>query len=291
MTTILVTGATGTVGCEVARLLGARGLPVRAALCDPGGAVPAGVAPVPFDFGRPETYDLALRGVEALFLMRPPAITDTRRYVDPLIAAAREAGVRRVVFLSVLGAERLPVVPHRRIERSLEASGMAHTFLRPSFFMQNLSGVHRADIRRGHIVVPAGHGATSFVDARDIAAVAALALVEPGHEGRAYALTGADALDYYRVAEVFTETLGRAVTYADPTIAQFVAQMRREGLAPGLVLTMVGIYTTARLGLAAAVTDDVARLLDRPPIALRRFVADYRACWAWTSPRRACDLS
>ena len=96
MTTILVTGATGTVGCEVARLLGARGLPVRAALRDPGGAVPAGVAPVPagvapvpFDFGRPETYDLALRGVEALFLMRPPAITDTRRYVDPLIAAAR----------------------------------------------------------------------------------------------------------------------------------------------------------------------------------------------------------
>ncbi len=156
MTTILVTGATGTVGCEVARLLGAHGLPVRAALRDPGGAVPAGVAPVPFDFGRPETYDLALRGVEALFLMRPPAITDTRRYVDPLIAAAREAGVRRVVFLSVLGAERLPVVPHRRIERSLEASGMAHTFLRPSFFMQNLSGVRRADIRRGHIVVPAG---------------------------------------------------------------------------------------------------------------------------------------
>ncbi len=138
MTTILVTGATGTVGREVARLLGARGLPVRAALRDPGradDAMPAGVAPVPFDFGRPETYDLALRGVEALFLMRPPAITDTRRYVDPLIATARAAGVRRVVFLSVLGAERLPVVPHRRIERSLEASGMAYTFLRPSFFM------------------------------------------------------------------------------------------------------------------------------------------------------------
>lgn len=282
MATILVTGATGTVGREVARLLVERGLPVRAALRDPsraGDALPAGVDRAAFDFEQPETYGPALRDVEALFLMRPPAIADTRRLVDPFIAAARDAGVGRVAFLSVLGAERLPFVPHRRIERSLAASGLAHTFLRPGFFMQNLSGVHRADIRCGHIVVPAGRGRTSFVDARDIAAVAVLALAGPGHEGRAYALTGADALDYYQAAGVFAEVLGHPVTYSNPSIPQFYAQMRRESLAPPLVLTMVGIYTTARLGLAAAVTGDVARLLRRPPIALRQFVEDYRSSW------------
>ena len=281
MNQTLVTGATGNVGSEVVRLLRGFGSPVRAAVRDPGRFQPDGrVEYVPFDFVRPQTYRRALRGVERLFLVRPPAISKTQRYVNPVIDAAKAAGVGHVVFLSLLGAEKNPVVPHRRIEDHLKASGMPYTFLRPSFFMQNLSTFHREDIReRGEIFVPAGRGKTSFVDARDVAAVAARVLTEPGHAYTAYPLTGAEALDYYEVAGTFTDVLGRRIAYPDPSVIRFARAMLRRGFSPAFVLVMSGIYTTARLGLAGGVTPDTARLLGRPPTTLRRFVEDYRDSW------------
>lgn len=128
----------------------------------------------------------AFDGVDRLFLVRPPAISDTRRHVNPAIDAARPAGVRHVVLLSLLGAEKNPILPHRRIEQHLEAAGPAWTFLRAGFVMQNLSTTHRPEIRdEGVIAVPAGRGKTSFVDARDIAAAGAIVLAEPGHRNRA----------------------------------------------------------------------------------------------------------
>lgn len=200
--------------------------------------------------------------------------------MDPFVDAAEEAGTERVVFLSLLGAEKNPVVPHRRIERHLEASGLSYTFLRASFFMQNLTTVHREEIReRREILVPAGRGRTSFVDARDLAAVAARALTEPGHEDRAYPLTGAEALDYFEVAEVLSEVVGRRIVYARPTVPEFWRAARARGLPAGFVAVMVGIYATARLGLAGRVTDDLARVLGRPPTTLRRFAADHREAW------------
>lgn len=280
---VLVTGATGNVGSEVVRLLQDTGPAVRAGVRDPDGTPrnpPGRVEYVPFDFTRPETYGPALRGVDALFLVRPPAISNTRKYVNPVIDAAKAAGVERAVFLSLLGAEKNPVVPHRRIEDYLRSSGLTFTFLRPSFFMQNLSTVHRDDIRdRGEIFVPAGRGRTSFIDARDIAAVAAKTLTESGHENRAYPLTGSEALDYDEVARIFGEVLGRRIVYPNPSVLRFAGRMLREGLPPAFVLVMIGIYTTARLGLAGTVTGDTARLLGRAPTTVREFVNDYRESW------------
>lgn len=199
--------------------------------------------------------------------------------MDPIqefVDAAARVGVEHVVYLSVLGAEKNPFLPHRRIERRIESSGVAHTFLRASFFMQNLAEVHRRDIvEHDEILVPAGAGETSFVDARDIGAVAALALTEPGHTGRAYDLTGSGALAYDDVADVFSGVLDRRITYADPSVVAFVRRMRSRGTPLPFVVVMLGIYTTARLGFAARVTRDVETLLDREPIAMRQFVAEH----------------
>jgi uncharacterized protein YbjT (DUF2867 family) len=285
---ILLTGGTGTVGREILRLLRDKGHPVRAAVSPRRLANLANteqVEYVPFDFADHTTYGPALAGVRTLFLMRPPAISDTKTYIDPFIAAASQARVEHVVFLSLLGAERNPVVPHHRIETSLSASGMGYTFLRPSFFMQNLSGAHQAEIRRGRIVVPAGHGRTSFIDARDIASVGAPALTLPGHEQQAYALTGSEALDYFQVAEVMTDVLGHEVRYTHPGLLQFARRMHAARQPWDLTMVMAGIYTTARLGLAATVTDELPRLLGRPPISLRQFVQDNTACWS-TEPKK-----
>ena len=211
--TILVTGATGNVGAALIEQLCGRDVRIVAAVRDVERArqrLGAGLEYAQFDFARPETYN-AFDGVDRLFLVRPPEIADVRRVIAPAIDAARRAGVRQVVFLSLLGVERNPIVPHYRIEKALRESGMAWTSLRASYFMQNLDTIHREDVRRGTIVVPAGVGKTSFIDVRDIAAVGALALTEDGHEHRGYSLTGARALGYHEAARQFTAVLGRPI--------------------------------------------------------------------------------
>jgi uncharacterized protein YbjT (DUF2867 family) len=280
---IVVTGATGTVGAEVLRLLRAAGQPVRAAVRDPGEArarLGPDVELVPFAFDVPRTHRDALHDARALFLMRPPPIADTRAFL-PTLDAARAAGVGHVVFLSLQGVERNPAVPHHRIERLVRASGIPWTFLRPSFFMQNLSGVHREEIRLRHrVFVPAGRGRTAFIDARDVAAVAVQTLTEPGHERQAYELTGSEALDYAAVARILGEELGREIRYARPSAPAFWREMRRAGHPAAYAAVMTALYTAARLGLAAHLTDATRTLLERDPITFRQFARDHAHVWS-----------
>jgi len=269
------TGATGTVGSALLTALADRDVTVRAAARSPPGEGPTDEW-VAFDFERAETWGGALDGVDALFLLRPPQLSRVgpiRRFVD----AMARVGVARCVVLSVLGAERNPLLPHRRIERHVAASGLDWTFLRPSFFTQNLLEVHGEALERGEIAVPAGDGETSFVDARDVSCVAAVALTEPGHGGVAYDLTGPAALTYDEVAAVGSEVLGFPVDYTAPSLPAFVAGSLRADRPLAFSLVMAGIYTTARLGLAGRVTDDVEAVLGRPPRDVRTFFEDYQA--------------
>jgi len=278
--TVLVTGATGTVGRHVVDQLAARDgsesdFEVRVAVHDPDDAADQFDADefVAFDLVKPETWGETLAGVDSAFLLRPPTVDadDVTGFVD----AMARTGVEHVVYLSTLGAEKNVLIPHHRIENHVAECGVDYTFLRASFFMQNLTEVHSWEIReRGEIAVPAGGGETSFVDARDLGAVAAAVLTEPGHENRAYDLTGPDALTYDEVAAVLSDVLDRPVRYRSPSIPAFVSRWRDRGVPLGFVLVMVAIYTTARLGFAGRVTDTVERILGRPPRDLRTFVED-----------------
>lgn len=278
---ILVTGAGGTVGREVARRLAGRA-PVRLGFRDPGraGALPEGAETARFDFLDPSCFADALRGVRRVFLLRPPQLARPRRDFGPFLSAMQGFGVEGVAFLSVRGAEGNPLLPHRGIERMLEASGLAWTHLRPNDFMQNFATVHRDSIRdRGEIWAPAGSGRTSFVDVRDVAEAAARVLTEPGHERRAYTLTGPDALDMWEAATVFSEVLGRRVVYRNPGVLAFLRHVRASGRPVSLGLVMTGVYTMARLGWAAGVSPELGRLIGRPPTGLRGFVEDHARLW------------
>ena len=275
---IFVMGATGNVGGEIARQLSAAGTHFRIGVRQPEKVLPLPGAEVcRFDAGDPATFG-ALEGVQGMFVLWPPG-TDVNRDVLPVLEAARSRGVRQAVFLSILGAERIRVVPHRRVEEWLEASGLDWVFLRASYFMQNLSGVHRDDIRlRDEVFLPAGKGRTSFVDVRDVAAVAVRALQE-GHRNRAYDLTGALALNYEQVADALSVTLGRQIRYSNPSALKFVRVSRGRGVALPFALFMLVEYTVAKLGLAGRVSADVQEVLGRAPISLRRFAEDHRAVW------------
>ncbi len=279
---ILVTGATGNVGREVVTCLKSMGAPVVAAVTneDAAARVPHGVEARILRFGDESTYAAAFEGADRLFLLRPPQIADVRRHLFPVIDFAREAGVGHIVFLSLLGVENKRIVPHYKVEQHLLTAGVPYTFLRPSFYMQNLSTTHREEILEdGVISVPVGAAKTSFIDVRDIGEVAAHVLTTEGHEGRAYDLTGPEALDYREVAQIFTEVLGRRIAYTNPSPVRFYLKARRQGVQRKFALVMVALYTATRFGSGEKISNDVERLIGRPPTSMRRFVGDYAEVW------------
>ncbi|MGA4467125.1 SDR family oxidoreductase [Bacillus bombysepticus] len=268
---ILVTGATGNVGREVVKNLMKRNANFQVATHR---REKKGVY---FDFENFSSLKPALMGVTKLFLLRPPHLANAKKYFQPVIDTAKEVGIKHIVFLSLLGVEKNPIVPHAKIEKIIKDSGIPYTLLRPSFFMQNLFSQHGDELRNEKIIeVPAGNGKTSFIDVRDIGEVAAKVLTEDGHEFKAYALTGSDALTYYEVAEIISKETNEHIIYTNPSIFTFRKRMIQKGLKNDFIMVMIGIYTTARLGLAKKITLDLEQLLERKPITLKQFAHDYR---------------
>jgi len=274
---VAVTGCTGNVGSLLVAVLRDKGFPVRALIrkddthtTDP--------LSRHFDFLDPTTFAGAFEGVKALFLMRPPAIAKSK-LITSAIDAAIAAGVQRITFLSIQGAEKNPLVPHYAIERHLQRTTIAWTFLRAAFFMQNLTTTHRDDIREhDDLLMPAGNGRTAFVDVRDVAAAAAITLTEDGHANIAYELTGITAPTYTEVAVILSQALGRAIRY-EPSIIHFWKRMRDRGHPVAFILVMIALYTVARFGRAGHLTDDLPKLIGRPAITLDRFAADSVSLW------------
>lgn len=280
---ILVTGMTGNVGSEVAKYLDAINYPflagvrnVEKAKIEYGDSVPL----VEFDFEKGETFEAAFANVDKMFLVRPPALTDFKHQMKPAIDYAVSAGVKHITFLSLMGIERNPIPPHYKIEKYLQSLGIAYTFLRPSFFMQNLHQAHCYDIKEHNdIYIPSGKAKVSFIDTRDIGEIGAKTLVEPGHEDKAYTLTGSQALTYYDAAEIFSQVLGRKIIYSDPAPLKFRRTMMERGIDKNFANVMVALYLTTKLGMAKRVTEDAEAILGRSPRSLREYIEDHAHYW------------
>ncbi|WHX98724.1 SDR family oxidoreductase [Neobacillus sp. DY30] len=281
MTKILVTGSTGNIGCHVVEELIKRDGKVKAAVTnlDRGKKVfsDINVELVEFDFLRKDTYPQALEGVSKIFLMRPPHLAKPKEDMLPFLNEAKKLGVNHIVFVSLLGVEKKPVVPHRKIEDLIRNLEFQYTFLRPSFFMQNLNTTHREDVLlRNELFMPVGKAKTSFIDTRDIAEVAAVCLTEDGHFYKAYTLTGSEAITYYEAASIMSDVLKRKITYQNPGIIEFRKKLIARGTPRNFANVMTVLYTMTRLGNAKNVTDKVERLLKRKPITFRQYVKDYQ---------------
>ena len=166
------------------------------------------------------------------------------------------------------------------MEQYLKQAGLQTTFLRCSFFMQNLNTTHRDEIKeRNEIFVPVGKTKTSFIDVRDIGAVAAVALTKEGHAGRNYDLTGSEGLDYWEAAQILSEVLGRRINYQNPNPLYFLLETVRRGISFQYALVMTGLYVSTRFGMAEPITNEVERLIGRKPISFRQYVHDYYEMW------------
>jgi uncharacterized protein YbjT (DUF2867 family) len=287
---IFVTGSTGHVGSHVLRLLGARGAAVRvgvrprragAWLDASTSPLVAGAETVPFDFLDSATYGPAVQGCDAVFLLRPPAIANTRRTLNPFLDVARQHGVRQVVFISVMGAGSNPLVPHHAVEKHLQAGPAGWTILRPGFFAQNLASAYREDIcRDNRIYVPAGAAQVAFIDAHDIAEVAAAALLNPlAHADRTYTMTGPQALSFDAVAALLSSELGRPIHYQPASVVGYVRHLHQSGLPAAQTMVQTVLHVGLRMGQARRVTPQTADLLGRPASTMRRYVQRERALW------------
>lgn len=273
---ILVTGASGNVGSALVALLGADAV---AAYRDPAKtarALESGQPAVTLDLAKPETLPPALAGVDAVFLLGAMSPAQTGQELA-MLDAARTAGAR-VVKLSVwrAGEELSPIARlHRPVEEALRASGLAWTILRPNFYQQNFLA-QRSIRTAGEFGFPAITAPISFLDAADVARVAAVVLTTAGHDGRGYDLTGPAALTYAEAADVFSAVLGRPVRYRGLSDEQARAALLGRGVPEFHADALVEVARAYRDGGADSVTTTVADLTGRPATELAEFVRRHR---------------
>lgn len=283
---VLVTTALGNVGRQVVRACCDAGLAVRAAdrVRQRAQTQYPAVDVVALDFLDRATWDAALAGCGAVFVLRPPPISDMRATLIPFIDRAYAMGLSHVVFLSVAGAERMSWVPHRKVELHLASIHRRWTVLRPGFFAQNLQDAYRRDIAEdGRLYVPAGHGRVAFLDVRDVGDVAARVFLRPADfQGAFLHLTGPQALSFYEVARLLEQRLRRPVRYVPATIAGYAWHLwHQRHMAPAQIAVQTLLHVGLRSGDAEAVTDTVERILGRPATELAGYVEQTLATGAW----------
>jgi len=265
---ILVLGATGTTGGEVARQLIQAGQKPRLLVRDRSKArsYEGKAEIVEGDIERPDTLPSVIKGVEKLYLVVVP--TSPVEIESNVIDAAKKAGVKHVVKLSVIGADR-PFESvsewHSAAERKLRESGLAWTMLRPQHFMSNSLGWAETIRSQGAFYLPTGEGRWAAVDPADIGAAAVKALTEPGQEGKAYTLTGPEPLSAAQYAAKLSSAIGKPVKFVDVPPEAAREGMMKSGMPAPLVDALLGILAATKTGKYDTVTDGVLKATGRRP--------------------------
>lgn len=290
MEKILITGATGNVGLATLKLLESKNFP--------GVEVVAAVRDIErarkiegiencnfchFEFDEPTTYDKALEGVTKIVLIRPNQVYDVSKYIFPFLAKAELSGVRHIVFISIVGAERNRIFANHRTENHFKKLNIPSTILRPSLYMQNLSTLHRHDIQNhDKINIPGGAGLVNYIDVRDVAEAIVTVLMIPGHENQAYDITGPEVMDFYQIAKLFSTELEREIKYTRPSAIMFVRQKLVDKKMLLYVLTLSLLYNAARGGKMNYTNDVFHSITGHDPRHLADFIHEYRECWLKT---------
>lgn len=280
--TILVIGATGNIGKELTKLLAKNGQKVRVTIRPTSQIeelLALGVEMVQADFLDILSMKKAMNGIEKVFFATPfaPNMVELSRTI---IQAAKEAGVKHLVKISGAGAdlEAITVAKwHRTVEKEMEQSGIAYTFLRPNSFMQNIVNFSAHTIRdHGAFYLPVGEGKIALVDARDVAKVAYHVLTEEGHENKAYYISGPEAISFYEIAEILSSVTGKSVKYVDVPAEGARQSMVDAGMPIELVDALLELYHINKLGYTAEVSNTVEVITGQEATSFESFAHDYK---------------
>jgi len=292
MDSILVTGATGTVGSEVVKQLALSSSSIDKKI------IRAGVHSlnkvdklkqyklveiVNMDYYKSETITTALQNIDKLFWLTPLTL-NTTQISSNLVKEAQKTDIKHIVKLSVMGADFETATTiarlHRQEEKIIEESGIPYTFLRPVGFMQNFINFFGQTIKNQNaFYLPAGDGKVSFVDVRDIAAVAVKTLVandnDNQHIGKAYVITGDELLTYKQAAEIISKELGKKINYVHISDEDDRKAMNGIGMEDWLIDGMMELYSIIKDGHAAQITNTVEQIVGKKPISFSQFAKEY----------------
>jgi uncharacterized protein YbjT (DUF2867 family) len=272
--TVLILGGTGRTGSLLARKLARRGIKARTAA--------RRGADVRFDWDDPVTHAEALAGVDRLYLVTPVLRVRYAEQVAGFLDLAETAGVRHVTFLSTYNADQAPEgIDIAAVEAGLAArQSITHSVLRPAWVMQNFSDDHLPVID-GVITAPSGGGAEAFVDADDIAAVAAETLLDPGaHAGARYTLTGPQALTFGEAAGIIAAAAGRPVFYNDIDQETWISGAVAAGVPADYAVMLRWLTGAIIAGHGSVPAADVEKVTGRKPATFREFAERNAAAWA-----------
>lgn len=277
----LVLGASGLIGRLVAETLAARGFPVRAAYRNRPVEI-AGAQMVRIDAASGQGIADALAGMDQLFLLMGDMAEQTAVEIR-IVERAKRAGLRHIVKLSTWGAETESYSIariHRPVELAIAQSGLAFAFLRPNCFMQNFYSYYRNMIAHtGSVRLPCADAQVSFIDARDIAAVAAHVLMNETWNGEAYELSGPEALTHDAATRLLVAPGGGPVKYVAISDDECRTEMIAAGLAASYAQDVVELCRFYRSGAAAGVTSAVEDITGRRAIPFAQFAADHAGTW------------
>lgn len=291
---LLVTGATGNVGRAVLSELAGRQVPVRAFVRDPRklGPVAENVEVVTGDIFDDESLRRAFDGVEAAFLASAWSPRMAELHLR-CVMAAKAAGVSRIVQLSGVGASRELCCARAlqwlgQVECATRSAGIQVTHLRPTFFMQNLLRFAPCIAQQGVIAGPFRSSEWTFVDARDVGAVGAQALLDPAHAGQAYVVTGNESITYQEVAERLGRVLGKPIRYQDITANEARGRLQATGASPVMIEATLELWDACASKLInVAPTTVVKDITGREPRSLEEFARDYKPMFLGQSEPRA----
>jgi uncharacterized protein YbjT (DUF2867 family) len=261
MAKFLVLGGTGKVGRRLTQAL------------DSDGHVPLAASrhgAVRFDWNEPDGWADALAGMDGVFIVGPGSATDWSSQLSSLLGAAEAAGADRAVLLSARGVEFLPDGAVARAEQALRDGPLPWTILRPSHFAQNFTEAMFAPVN-GVIQAPVGDGREPFIDAADIADVAAAVLGRGGYEGATVELSGPEAVSFPEAAAILSAASGEPVRFIDETDDAHVARLRTAGTPEGYIRWRMAMLGGIRSGADAYLSDGVQRVLGRDPASLREW--------------------
>src|SRR3569833_1410621 len=284
---VLVIGGTGAVGGEVIKSLRDRGVKLRcmSRFANKLKSLPAGVEPCVGDLEKPGSLSMAFDGVDKVYLMTPHSRIETQLGLAA-VEAAKAAGVRHLVYMSEAmpaGSEHIPHFQSKiPIEQAIKGAGCAYTILRPNNYIQNDSlWCRAAEMSYGVYPQPIGSVGLNREDNRDVAAAAAIALLDDGHDGRGYPLHGPDALTGETAAATFSKHLARPVRYGGNDLEEWAKQAQH--MMPGwMVQELRAMYDFFQQhGMIARAEDfELQRqLLGKAPRSFDAFVSEVVSAW------------
>ena len=282
----LVTGGTGTVGSEVVRQLAARGEDVRVLVRSEEKAkgLPARARGVVGNLDDRHSLDRAMQGVDKLFLLTPLSETETQEGINA-VEAAKAAGIRHIVFMSVHEVEKCPEAPHFKskidIQAAIEKSGIPYTYVMPNNFYQNDVWFRPAMLDYGVYPQPFGDRGLSRVDTRDIAEAVVHVLTQPGHAGKRYPLVGPDVLTGKQTASIWGKALGKEIAYGGNDLDAWEKQAK-QGLPGWMVDDFKIMYDFFQRKGLAATNDDLAqtrKILGREPRKFEDYARENARAW------------